>query len=71
MIAAVRVPTKYRFPAKSYGWGLGVPSTWQGWAVLGAFATLLFVTSLLFPPHSAPLAFGASVLVLGAALDIR
>lgn len=70
MIAAMRVSTKYRFSAKSYGWGWGVPSTWQGWAVLGAFATLLIVTSLLFSPHSAPLAFGASVLFLGTGLDI-
>jgi hypothetical protein len=38
------------------------------WVVLGAFTALLFGSSVLFPPDSAPLAFGASVLVLGAAL---
>ena len=64
----MREPTEYWFPAKSYGWGWGVPSTWQGWVVLGAFAALLFGASVLFPPHSAPLAFGLSVFVLGAAL---
>jgi hypothetical protein len=68
MIKVMSVPTKYWFPAKSYGWGWGVPSTWQGWVVLGAFAALLFGTSVLFPPHSAPLAFGACVFVLCAAL---
>lgn len=26
------------FPAKSYGWGWGLPSRWQGWLVLLAFA---------------------------------
>ena len=27
-------PEKYWFPAKRYGWGWGLPSTWQGWIVL-------------------------------------
>ncbi|WP_082532847.1 MULTISPECIES: hypothetical protein [unclassified Roseateles] len=31
----------YWFPAKRYGWGWGVPNTWQGWVVLSAFAALL------------------------------
>jgi hypothetical protein len=22
---------RYWFPAKRYGWGWGIPSTWQGW----------------------------------------
>lgn len=30
---ADRTP-KYWFPAKRYGWGWGLPSAWQGWAVL-------------------------------------
>ncbi len=68
MITVMSVPTKYWFPAKSYGWGWGMPSTWQGWVVLGAFSALIFGASILFPPHSAPLAFGATVFVLGAAL---
>ncbi len=25
------------FPAKTYGWGWGLPCRWQGWAVLIAF----------------------------------
>ena len=24
---------EYWFPAKKYGWGWGLPSTWQGWVV--------------------------------------
>ena len=35
-------PSRYWFPAKRYGWGWGVPRTWEGWAVL-AVATLLIV----------------------------
>jgi hypothetical protein len=42
--------SKYWFPAKRYGWGWGVPSTWQGWLVLAAFVFLVFVGSFLFPP---------------------
>ncbi|MBU2856554.1 hypothetical protein HF289_06600 [Acidithiobacillus ferrooxidans] len=25
---------EYRFPAKSYGWGWGILTAWQGWTVL-------------------------------------
>lgn len=24
----------YWFPAKRYGWGWGLPATWQGWVVM-------------------------------------
>lgn len=33
---------QYWFPAKRYGWGWGIPRTWQGWAVLGGYCVLLF-----------------------------
>jgi hypothetical protein len=32
----------YWFPAKTYGWGWGTPTTWQGWAVTLAYLVLLF-----------------------------
>lgn len=32
---------KYWFPAKRFGWGWGLPSAWQGWAVLIAYLTLM------------------------------
>jgi len=28
----------YWFPAKRYGWGWGIPVTWQGWAVMAIFS---------------------------------
>lgn len=31
----------YWFPAKTYGWGWGLPVRWQGWLVLGAYLTLV------------------------------
>jgi hypothetical protein len=32
---------EYWFPAKRYGWGWGIPRTWQGWLVLAVFFALL------------------------------
>lgn len=29
------------FPAKTYGWGWGFPSRWQGWVVMLAFVAAL------------------------------
>lgn len=29
--------TRYWFPAKSYGWGWGLPATWEGWLTLAIF----------------------------------
>ena len=34
---------KWWFPRKTFGWGWGLPSTWQGWAVFLAFLFLLGV----------------------------
>ena len=32
---------KYWFRAKRYGWGWGLPSAWQGWAVLFTYFALV------------------------------
>jgi hypothetical protein len=37
---------KIWFPAKTYGFGWGLPVCWQGWAVLGVFLVLLVVGSI-------------------------
>lgn len=34
-------PDGWWFPAKRYGWGWGIPSTWQGWVVLVAHVALV------------------------------
>ena len=31
------------FPAKRYGWGRGLPVTWQGWAVTAAYFVVLLI----------------------------
>jgi hypothetical protein len=41
---------KYWFPAKRYGWGWGIPRSWQGWLVMAAFTALLVEGAFLFPP---------------------
>lgn len=47
-----RIERTYWFPAKRYGWGWGLPVTWQGWIVLAAFAGLSGAGVLLFPPNA-------------------
>ena len=37
---------RYWFPAKRYGWGWGVPATWQGWAVLIGYVVLMTIASI-------------------------
>jgi hypothetical protein len=59
---------RYWFPAKRYGWGWGIPGTWQGWLVLGAFAVLVIVGSSLFPPAREPGRYVVYVAVLCALL---
>jgi hypothetical protein len=60
----VQTEPKYWFPAKRYGWGWGVPRSWQGWLVLAAFAGLLAVGFYLFPPGREPGPYLAYVAVL-------
>jgi len=48
---------RYWFPAKRYGWGWGVPTTWQGWVVLLGYAGLMAASVERFLPHREHLAF--------------
>jgi uncharacterized membrane protein YhaH (DUF805 family) len=52
---------EYWFPAKTYGWGWGVPTRWQGWLVLLMFVVALIAISTFFPPATNVLAFSALV----------
>lgn len=42
----------YWFPARRYGWGWGLPLTWQGWVVLTVFIGFFALGFLMFPPGS-------------------
>ena len=59
---------EYWFRAKRYGWGWGLPMTWQGWMVLVAFIVLLVLGSILFPPHKQLWSYLAYVVVLALLL---
>jgi hypothetical protein len=56
---------RYWFPAKRYGWGWGLPITWQGWAIFAAFLLLLAVGAAVILRHSVA-EFMAYVVVLVA-----
>ena len=58
----------YWFPAKRYGWGWGLPSSWKGWVVLAAFIGLVGVGFLIFPPNSKFELFLGYVALLSALL---
>lgn len=60
--------SRYWFPAKRYGWGWGLPSTWEGWAVLAAYIALIVANTLLFPPKKAATAYVVGVVALSALL---
>lgn len=36
---------RYWFHAKRYGWGWGLPATWQGWVVLVAWLAIVLPVS--------------------------
>jgi hypothetical protein len=55
---------KYWFPAKRYGWGWGIPNSWQGWVVLAVFTGLLVLGSFVFPPRAHMSAYLGYVAVL-------
>ncbi len=60
-------PAQFWFPAKRYGWGWGLPVTWQGWIVFTVFIALLVAGAFLFPPARATLPFLVYTLIVSAA----
>lgn len=59
---------RYWFRAKRYGWGWGLPLTWEGWLALAAFVGLVALSGLVFSPVSQPVAYAVSIILLSAAL---
>lgn len=56
--------SRYWFPAKRFGWGWGLPATWEGWAVLVGFFALVIVGIFLVPPQRSMVAFAAYIIAL-------
>jgi len=59
---------RYWFRAKRYGWGWGLPATWQGWLALIVFIALVATGPALFPPRTMMAAYLLYVAVLSIAL---
>jgi len=60
-------PVRYWFPAKRFGWGWGLPATWQGWIVYAAFGAAEFALAKQLMPGD-PVRFGLGTLALVAVL---
>jgi hypothetical protein len=61
---------RFWFPAKTYGWGWGLPDTWQGRAVLVVFVVALVVGAVLIDPRHRPVHFVAYTIVMNVGLGI-
>lgn len=61
---------RYWFPAKRYGWGWGLPITWQGWLVLVGYAGLALALFRWVSPREYPWLFVAGMAVLSLALCV-
>ena len=59
---------EYWFPAKRYGWGWGLPRTWQGWLVLLAYLTLVVAGIPVLDGCEGSLAYLAYAALLTAGL---
>ncbi len=59
---------KYWFPAKTHGWGWGLPSSWQGWLVLTLYIAGMVALPLLVNPEERVAEFLAGVAALTVAL---
>jgi hypothetical protein len=61
---------RYWFPAKTFGWGWGLPVTWQGWLVLLSYLALVLASISFIRPALHPLVFAACIAALTAVLTI-
>lgn len=58
----------YWFPAKSYGWGWGFPTRWQGWLVLAVYLTLMLAGIAFIEPAVRPGFYAVYVTLLSGGL---
>jgi hypothetical protein len=60
----MRSTSRYWFPSKRYGWGWGIPTCWQGWAVLIVYIVLFVALAWRYPPHQQSLKFAVCAAIL-------
>ena len=58
----------YWFPAKTHGWGWGLPTVWQGWATLAVGFSLCVLGGIFIPREEQPLLYGVFMVGVVAAL---
>ena len=49
-VSTDRKKNNYWFRAKRYGWGWGMPATWQGWIALIIYLVLIATCAFFLPP---------------------
>ena len=59
---------KYWFPAKRYGWGWGLPTSWQGWIVMIVWTLVVVAVAPFLRPNEHPVRFGLCMVVMVAVL---
>ncbi|MGB6219961.1 hypothetical protein [Haloferula sp.] len=60
----------YWFPAKRYGWGWGVPSSWQGWVATLLYLLVIVGLAFVFDPAASVVPYLVSVFAASAVLLI-
>jgi len=63
-------PTPYWFPAKRYGWGWGLPGTWQGWVVIGVYLASVAAICIEYPPSSGAVRFVVLIALASVLLSL-
>jgi lipoprotein signal peptidase len=58
------------FPAKTYGYGWGFPSRWQGWLIFAGYFLALAAGVFLFAHKSVPLLVAYTFLLSGVLIAI-
>lgn len=58
------------FRAKTYGWGWGLPLTWQGWVVFGVYFGLLAFGIINLNGNILPIPFVPYFIVVTVALVV-
>lgn len=61
-------PNRYWFAGKKYGWGWGLPTAWQGWAVYAAYVAALVALWFAFPPETEPARYATLFTVISLVL---
>lgn len=61
---------RYWFKARNYGWGWGLPQTWQGWMTYIVFTVIYLLALVFFVPRSTTTNSQIDLVWLGAIIFI-